>query len=185
MQQGIPGSPPPSHIAPGNNDLGPQAGSQSKQTWGSTEHDSRPLCSVMRAPHLWRLTVYGSNVKVLICYGTSANKRLVDIITPIRVTLPGSVDVYAETIVGELGSGGHAEVTLTPVTSGCCDSECRKLVQPGVLDDDAARFVALEASVVQVGGVTGIAVTLAALQEVSLINGSTLTSGAGFLEFEP
>ncbi len=185
MQQGIPGSAPPARDAYGSNDLGPQVGTQSSQVWQPHDPpDSRPVLSVMRAPHLWRVTALGTNVKLLISYGTSANKRLVDILTPCRITLPGSVDIYAQpAVIGELGNAADVKVTLTPVTSGCCESECRKVVRFGdVLDVDAVRFVALENSGVTING---IAVALTTLQSVSLIAGSVLTSGAGFLEFEP
>lgn len=187
MQQGIPGSAPPSSWAPGNNDLGPTAGVQSSQEWTSTQSDSRPILSMMRAPHLWRVTVYGSNVKLTICYGTSKNKRLVDILTPCRVVLPGSVDIYAAPIIGDLGSAGSAHVTCTPVTSGSSDSECRKFAVVGAIEDDAVRFVALEASHVRVGNLNepNITVAVAALQSVSLVAGSALIDGGGFLEFEP
>lgn len=181
----LPGSPPPSNWAPGNNDLGPQAGEQSSQVWLPRDApDVRPVLSVMRAPHLWRITAFGTNVKLRISYGTSANKLLVDILTPCRITLPGSVDIYAQpAVIGELGNAADVKVTLTPVTSGCCDSQCRKVVRFGdVLDPDAARFVALENSGVTING---IAVALTTLQSVSLVAGSVLTSGGGFLEFEP
>lgn len=188
MQQGIPGSAPPHSWAPGDNTLGPASGIQSKQSWLASESDDRPLVSQMRAPHLWRVCIYGENVSVDISYGTAGgNKFIRNLRTPIRVTLPGSCDVYARPIPQEIPKPAHAEVTCTPVTSGCCDSECRKIVSGNVnLDADAVRFVALENSSVQLGQTfESITVALTALQEVPLIAGSVLVSGGGFLEFEP
>jgi hypothetical protein len=139
----------------------------------------------MRAHSLWRLTVLGTNVRVLISYGTSGNKVLVDLLTPVRVTLPGSVDVYAQPLnFGGEQTAAHVEVTLTPVSSGCCDSQCRKVVAgPNLdLDDDACRYVALSASVVAIELTN---VNVAVLQSISLVAGATLVSGTGYLEFEP
>lgn len=188
MQNG-PHSPPPNTWAPGHNDLGPQAAIQSKRSWTATEDQSKsePVLSAMRAPHLWRVTVLGQNVTVDISYGTSSNLLMAGLSVPIRVTLPGSCDVYAKPIPHDAQQIADVEVTCTPVTSGCCDSICRSFVKaPLGLDPLAARFVALEASIVQVGyGDNHITVTLAALQAVPLTPASTLLTGGGFLEFEP
>lgn len=190
MQQGIPGSAPPNTWAPGNNDLGPQAAIQGKRDWTAAEDQSKSegILSAMRAPHLWRVSVLGANCTVDITYGTSSAIVMRRLQLPVRVTLPGSCEVYATPIQHTDAQAAHAEVTCTPVTSGCCDSICRSLVTGTLnLDPLAVRFVALEASVVRVGpsDLTPISVTLAALQEVDLVPGSALTSGGGFLEFEP
>lgn len=179
-------SPPPSSIARGDNALGPQAGVQAKQVWTNTERDSRPIASMMRAPNLWRLCVYGENVLVELSWGTSAQKKLTGLQTPIRITVPGSLDVYAQPVLGQ-DEAASCQVSITPVSSGTSDSDCRKLVtDAGSFEVDASRFVALEASVVRVGPLSNsIVVTLAALQSVSLVAGSALTSGGGYLEFEP
>ncbi len=136
----------------------------------------------------WRVTVLGTNVSIDISYGTSSNLRIVGLRPPIRVTLPGSCDVYAQPIPQDAPTAADCEVTCIPVTSGCCDSECRKIVTGGIdpLDPLGCRFVALENSSVRVGPVgASIVVALTALQEVSLIAGSALVSGGGFLEYEP
>lgn len=190
MQQGIPGSPPPRTWAPGNNDLGPQAAIQGKRNWTAAEDQSKSegILSAMRAPHLWRVSVLGVNVTVDITYGTSSAIVMKRLQVPVRVTLPGSCEVYATPIQHDEAEAAHAEVTCTPATSGCCDSVCRSLVTaPLALDPLGVRFVALEASTVRVGpaDLAPIIVTLAALQEVDLVPGSALTAGGGFLEFEP
>ncbi len=141
----------------------------------------------MRAPHLWRVSVLGQNVTVDITYGTSSAIVMRGLSVPVRVTLPGSCEVYATPIAHDAPQASHVEVTCTPATSGCCDSICHSfIVGAQALDALAVRFVALEASVVRVGPTDNhIDVTLAALQAVSLVPGSALTSGGGFLEFEP
>ena len=184
-----PHSPPPSNWAPGNNDLGPQAAIQGKRSWTATEDQTKSegMLSAMRAPHLWRVTVLGQNVTVDITYGTSSAIVMRGLQVPVRITVPGSCDVYALPIPHDAPQTADVEVTCTPVTSGCCDSVCHTFITGAQnLDPLAVRFVALEASVVRVGpGDNHINVTLAALQEVSLVPGSALTSGGGFLEFEP
>ena len=187
MQNG-PGSPAPGSYPSGVPTVGPEVALQAKQHWNPGEVDSRPLLSCTKNGLMpWRVTVLGSNVSVDISYGTSSNVILRGLRTPIRVTLPGSCDVYAQPIVHDAPAAADALVTCIPVTSGCCDSECRKVITGAqAIDPYAVRFVALEASIVRVGPADDfISVTLAALQEVSLIAGSALTSGGGFLEYEP
>jgi hypothetical protein len=187
--QNGPGSPAPGSYPSGVPNNGPAAATQAKQSWLATESDDRPVLSCTKHGLMpWRVTVLGENVTVDISYGTSSNIIMRGLLTPIRVTLPGSVDVYARPRTHEISLPAHVEVTCIPVTSGCCDSECRKVVSGNAvnLDPLAVRFVALEASVVRVGPAdTAISVTLATLQEVSLVAGSALTSGGGFLEYEP
>lgn len=186
MYTGNPNSPPPGSWAPGDNALGVQHAVQAKQAWAAGETDIRPVASAIRAQNLWRLTVLGNNVLVRISYGTSAAKILQNIRTPIRVTLPGSVDVYAQPLnLGGEQAAASVQVTLTPVTSGCCESDCRKIITAGgglLLEDDAVRYVALAASVVALD-LTNVNVPV--LQSVSLVSGAVLVSGTGYLEFSP
>jgi hypothetical protein len=184
VQQGIPGSAPPSNWAKGDNDLGPQAGIQAKEQWTAQARDSRSLASFMRAPHLWRLNVTGSsNVRVRISFGTSSNQIIFDVIPPIRITVPGSLDVYAAPITEELNKPAHAEVAVTPVTSGCCDSECRKLIAAGAaFDENCASFFALEDSGVSI---QGNMYSVASGTRIPILAGSTCVSGGGYQEFEP
>ena len=189
MQQSIPGSPPPGSYGPGNNDLGPQAGVQAKADWpASGQRDERQLISAMRAPNMWRVTLHGQNVTFRVSWGTSSNIVVANIRPPARFVVPGSCDVYAKPITTDPLLAAHAEVTLTPATSGG-DAVMRAHVAGNVvaLDPNAARFVALVASVVSVGppDVVIAPVNLTPLQSVLLVAGSTLTSGGGYMEFEP
>jgi hypothetical protein len=191
--QNGPGSPAPGSYPQGVPNNGKYAGIQATAVWALGEvRDNRPICSQIKAEHLWRLTVLGENVLVDISYGTLANKRIIGLRTPVRITVPGSLDVYARAVIQNgILVPAHVEVTCTPVTSGGGDAQCRQYVgniaATTPLDPDACRFVALEASTLRVGPADGtsITVTLAALQAVSLIAGSALLTGGGFVEFEP
>ncbi len=187
MQNG-PGSSAPGSYPSGVPTVGPEAAFQSKEEWLPGQLDSRPVLSATKIGLMpWRVTVLGENVSIDISYGTSGNLRLVGLRPPIRVTLPGSCDVYAQPIPQDAPTAAFCKVTCIPVTSGCCESECRKLVTAAAaLDVLACRFVALEASSVRVGPVgASILVALNTLDKVSLIAGSALVSGGGFLEYEP
>ncbi len=187
MQQGLPGSAPPSTVYPGGSALGPQAGIQSKERWSAAESDDRPLLTAQRAPHLWRITLHGENVRFRVSWGTSANIVVSDVIPPARFVVPGAVDVYARPLELETPLPAHAEVTLTPATSGT-DAIMRSLMFGNnlALDPNAVRFVALAATVVQVGsGGSAFNVNLNVNESVLLVSGSTLTSGGGYQEFEP
>ncbi len=168
--------------------MGPSEALQSSEVWTALQSDERPILSATKHGLMpWRVTVLGENVAIRLSFGTLANVTIKNLRPPIRVTLPGSCDVYAKPLDHEIRLPASAKVTAIQVTSGCCDSECRTLITDAqALDPLAVRFVALAASVVRVGPADDfVSVTLAALQEVSLIAGSALTSGAGFLEFEP
>lgn len=185
MHQQVPGSPAPSQWAPGSNDLGPQAATQARQMWAAGETDDRPVLSALRAPSLWRVTLHGENVYFRVSWATSANHVVEHIQPPSRFVVPGSVDVYAVPIDPSLPA--HAEVTCTPATSGSAAVLRSRLAGAALpISPEASRFVALQASVVQVGP-TGLStsVNLTALQAVLLVAGSVLTSGGGYLEYEP
>ena len=185
MHQQVPGSPPPSQWAPGDNDLGPQAATQARQMWPAGKTDERPLLSALRAPSLWRITLHGENVYFRVSWATSANHVVEHIQPPSRFVVPGSVDVYAVPI--DSSQPAHAEVTCTPATWGSNAILRGRLAgvnQP--ISPEAARFVAMTASVLRVGP-TGLStvVNLNPLEEVLLVAGSLLTSGGGYLEYEP
>jgi hypothetical protein len=139
----------------------------------------------MRAPSLWRLTLHGENVYFRISWGTSANHVIDNVQPPSRFSVPGSCDVYARPIDSQLPA--HAECTLTPATSGSAAELRSRLVGNALpIPAEAVRFVALQASVVRVGpAALSTVVNLIALQSVLLVAGSLLTSGGGFLEYEP
>lgn len=187
MQNG-PGSSAPGSYPSGVPNVGPDQALQSKETWLPGQTDERPILSATKNGLMpWRVTVLGKNIEIRISYGTSSNFTISGLRPPVRVTLPGSCDVYAKPLVHEGVLAAEAGVSAIQVTSGCCDSECRKKISGAqVIEDQAVRFVALEDSVVRVGPFDDfISVSLTTLQEVSLIAGSALTSGGGFLEFEP
>lgn len=188
MQPGIPGSAPPATVYPSSGQLGPQAGTQAKQRWTVAERDERQLLSAMRAPCLWRVTLHGENVVFRVSFGTSSNIVIANIQAPARFWVAGSCDVYAQPFAFyEEPQEAHAEVTCTPATSGgSAIMRQRTNIAPFAFDPNAARFVALSASVVSVGpGLTSVNVNLNPTESVPLTAGSSLVSGAGYLEFEP
>lgn len=180
-------SPAPSNHADGGNALGPTVGYQSKQAWSLTETDERPLLSAMRAPHLWRVTLHGENVTFRVSWGTSGNIVVAGVQAPARFCVPGSVDVYARPNRYGAQLLCHAEITCTPATSGGpAVMRAGTGMGPVPLDPNAARFVAVVASVVAVGpGFSAQSVNLNPNESVMLTAGSLLTSGAGYMEFEP
>jgi hypothetical protein len=162
--------------------MGPKHGQQSKQAWAAGQTDGRPLVdSSFRAPMLWRVTAFGQNVTFTVDYGTNATKRITGIRPPLRAVFPGLVQVTAVPLSADFAA--HAECTLTMVSSGLNPADCRRLAAVGALDPDATRYVALTASVVNVAGL--VACNVAATQSIPLVAGSSLTSGDGFLEFDP
>jgi hypothetical protein len=188
MQHGIPGTAPPATAFPSSGQLGPQAGIQAKQFWPVTERDERQILSCLRAPHLWRVTLHGENVVFRVSFGTSSNIVIAELQAPSRFWVAGSCDVYAQPFAFyEEPQTAHAEVTCTPATSGgSAIMRQRSRIAPFAFDPNAARFVALDASVVSVGpGLQSVNVNLNPTESVPLTAGSSLVSGAGYLEFEP
>lgn len=147
------------------------------------------MLSLMRAPSLWRVTLHGEAVLFRVSYGTSGNITIKDVMAPARFVVPGSCDVYAYPYrpYEDGAPTSHAEVTATPATSG--SAALLRVHRFGLvvpLDPNAARFVALVNSVVVVGpGLAAQSVNLLPLESVLLTSGSVLTSGDGYLEFEP
>ena len=187
MQPGIPGSAPPASVYPNSGQLGPQVGHQAKASWTATERDERQLLSCMRAPHLWRVTLHGENILFRVSWGTSSNIVVSGIRSPALFVVPGSCDVYAKPeSFFEEPTAAHAEITCTPATAGTKANMRSLIAFAGAIDLNAARFVALVASVVSVGpGLSAQTVNLNPTESVPLTAGSALVSGAGFLEFEP
>lgn len=181
---GIPGSPPPAFSVPPEHVVGVRHGTQAKEIWLVGEGDIRGLIDAPLAASMWRITVFGHNVRIRVCYGTKATKVIDLLHPPVRLAVPGQVQVFGMPIPGEAGFiGGHAEVTLTPVTSGCCEGDARYLIGGAqAIPDDAVRFRAVNAAVVNLGGTAPCALT--AGQSIPLINGSSLTSGDGYVEFD-
>ena len=186
VDTGIPGSPAPYSQARGDHYVGVRYGNQQKAIWMVGESDERPMCDLMLAAALWRVTVWGSRVRVRIQYGTSATKEITNLDTPIRLALPGQVIVYAKPIPNDQGLfiGAHCEVTATAATSGCCEGEARYLIGGAqAIPDDAVRFRAINAAVVNLG-LGAAPCTLAATQVIPLVAGSALVSVDGYLEFD-
>lgn len=172
-------SPPPNLPVPPSVPAGYVYGTQSKQVWNPGERDTRPMCDLQRASHSWRVCVYGENVRVTVRYGTLATKVIENLRTPVQITVPGQCNVE----VTAVADGAHAEITATASTSGRLDGARQLVTGPNLaLHPDATRFFATGPSTIALP--SGPAVVLAALQELPLVAGSTLTAGDGYLEFD-
>jgi hypothetical protein len=174
------GAPPPSALPPGV----PQSpithfGFQTKQVWGSAQTDVRSLWDSVPNPtgELWRLSVVG-NLRVFLEWGTSAKRTLI-LDAPIACDLPGNVSVRARPI----GVDGATGLVTVAKSSGAGPQVLRLYTNTiGAVHDDATSFTALVASTVTV---RGNAVVLTPGQTLPLVSGSSLTAGAGILEFIP
>ena len=167
--------------------IGFKHGLQSSEVWVAGEQDSRQICDQRLAKNLWRVSVIGSEfIRLNVVYGTSRAVELKNIQTPFAFFAPGQLAIYAFPVrdadVGFVG--GFAYCTCTPVSSAGL-SNARTTVGAGaVFPPNAARFVALDASTVQLGG-GGLSIVLALGQSLALVPGSSLTAGDGYLEFDP
>lgn len=165
--------------------IGIKHGLQSSEEWLAGQSDNRQICDQRLAVHMWRLSVFASqHVAINIEFGTSRARQFRALRAPLVMYVPGQLTVYAQPMALDDGSfvAGYASCTCTPVNSGQQSSARLLRVTAGALPNDAARFVPLAASVLTIDGNN---VTLAVGQTIPLIAGATLTSGIGYLEFDP
>lgn len=159
-------------------------GTQSIATWAAGDTAGAPfqILDTVRAESLWLVVVTGP-VLIDLNWGTKATRTLRGIRAPARFTIPGQFNLQVRPLVLPVPAGGvEAIASLTPVY-GCCRADMRIFIDTaGPLPDDAAEFVALAPSVVTIGA---LPVAVPTLGRVALIAGSVLTSGAGYLEFQP
>jgi hypothetical protein len=178
-------------------------GTQSRVIWAPGETDPRGVCDALKAPSLWRFSAFG-RVLITISYGTQATREVVQLRTPLVITVPGQFSATATPFDAD---GATCSVTLTAATAGTRSvarrfvSTAPSTVAPTVemqplpnngnrwhgtgksvaLDDDATFFYPLTCSTLTIAGVD---VHASAFQLVPLVAGSILTSGSGFQEFE-
>lgn len=167
---------------------GVKHGLQASETWGVGEHDGRDICDQRLAHGMWRLSVFGSEHILLdVQFGTSKSRQFRNLRAPLVLYVPGQLTVSARPSPTDSGfyPGSEVMCTCTPVSSGHgCDARFLRTT-PGALPIDAARFRALAASVVRITDVgTIVDVPLAVGAVLPLIAGSSLISGAGYVEFE-
>lgn len=181
-ETGIPGSPAPASSAHGDHFVGTRVGYQAAEQWPAAgQREQRSLASALLAPNLWRVTVLGTNVLVTLRYGTQKAQFLRNLRTPVRVVVPGFCDVDAVPLAD---GDAEASCTITAVSSGLGEEDARLVISGAqAIPPNAVRYRALTASVVSIGGV--VACNLTATQSIPLIAGSSLTSGDGYLEFDP
>lgn len=176
----MPGQPRPPGAPVGN--MGVDYGIQRFGQWAAGNVVPLQLIDVTRADALWRVSAFGP-VSLTLGYGTTKKREIVGLLAPLVITVPGQLELTAKPTDPD-HAGVICIVTLTQATAGAI-SNARKFVDDSggavTLDAGAVRFVALEATVLSIGGV---AVNLTASQFVPLVVGSSLTSGSGFQEFE-
>lgn len=192
MRRVLPGPVPPVAAAPwvpppvaAANEMGPQYGIQRIASWSEGETDPKQIIDVIRAPALWRISVFGGDVLIDVHYGTQANRHLMDLRAPLVMTVPGQLSVEVRPRnTPEEGETVSCTATLTQATAGERAIARRLHVAGGVanpFEDDAVSYFALSNSNVTVGGVL---VAVPALSSVPLVAGSSLVLGDGFQEFE-
>jgi hypothetical protein len=163
--------------------VGVRHGFQASERWPAAgQREQRQLLSAELAVCLWRVTVIGSNVTVSLRYGTKASLVLEGLQPPLRIVVPGLVELYATPVTPDVDAEAHA--TLTPAHSGIGEADARIFITGAQnIPANAVRFRATAASTVSIGGLS--ACVLTATQVIPLIEGSSLTAGSGYLEFDP
>lgn len=172
---GLAAQPPPQRAV---GDTGVVYGTQQSTIWRPGATDARQVCDAMKPAALWRFSAFG-RVSITIDYGTLGNRKILALLAPVVIALPGQFTATATPLDDQ---GAECRVTLTQATAGA-RSQARKLATgPVSLSDDAVSFIALNACSLVIAG---IVVAVTASQIVPLVAGSVLTSGSGFQEFEP
>ena len=158
-------------IMPSLGNLGEQYGIQSTCNWQANDNRRQALIDVLRAPNLWRVSVFG-DVVLKITWGTGAGFIAENVQTPLVATFPGSVTI--EATPKNPATPTEASATLTEAT-GAGESKFAQLIQgPANLVAQVVRVTALNACVLNVGGV---AVALNAGDLLPIISNTTVTSG--------
>lgn len=159
--------------------MGKTHGSQCTAAWVAGEGDSRPLLDVVRAEHLWRISVVG-DVDCDISYGTGGTTTLRGIAAPIVASFPGAVSVRATP--RDSSTATSAIICCSPNDSGGGGQLRRLLDAPGPIDVQANEFTALVASTVDVRGTVS---AVAPGETIPVLSGSVLTAGAGIENLAP
>jgi hypothetical protein len=185
MNQNPHNAPPGVPFPPGTPTSGGRMwhGLQSSNRWSNPIVDSGPvqLGDAQRAEQLWKVTVFGTQVWVDIAWGPNGKRTLRKLDPPLVVYVPGQVTV--EAYPSGIDGASEAVCMIAPVDGPGVTTARRFVAGNSVaLSNDAAWFVALQASSLMIGGFGPFAV--AAGERVPLRSASTLVSGSGFEEFE-
>lgn len=169
-------------FAPHQGDGGTPYGFQGGRTIEQGDTKAQVAIDVQQAESLWRFSITGGDLLVDVTFGTLATRSIRNLRAPVVMTVPGKLTVEVRS--NDTNAAQPYKATLTAATAGA--SQARRPVDAGggpavPLDVDAARFTALAACTLTVGG---LAVTLAASEVVPLIAPSVLLTGRGFEEFE-
>lgn len=158
-------------------------GWQQRHAWEAADVEVKPLLSIGKADSLWRVTAQGENVLFQMTWGTKANRRLTNLLSPLVAFIPGGCDLYAGKVNAQ--AVASADLTCTPVSG---ESSCCQLVRQAFAANPAAaipvgawRFTALVASTVTLQG-NAVALAAGASLVVDGSPGNTIL-GAGVLDF--
>lgn len=158
-------------------------GIQSRETWLPGETDERPVIDAqLNESGAWRVSVVGDLV-LSASWGSKTSKALTNMDAPCMAVFPGQVTITARP---RTSGGATCLTTLAPAWTGYLTDFRRLTVHPGggpvPLEEIWSHYQALTASVVDVRGTN---VNVPALSRLPLISGSSLVSGAGYLEYTP
>lgn len=154
-------------------------GFQQTAKWDAGDDRARPLCQMQPAKNLWQVTVIGGVTCDLI-YGTLAAQRVSNLVAPLFFCAPGKIEIQAVPV--DASSATIARVCVTPVSAGGALALRQVLdATSGAVEigEHVHKLRALSASNVTVAG---IAIPLAAGEEIQTVIGSTLNSGTAIAE---
>lgn len=159
-----------------------QTAGQSAPNWTASQTDGRVLVDILPPPEhqgLLDIRVIGENIECEVTYGTSSQVKIYGLRSPLRLALPGSVNVFAKKI--DAGALAWAKCSVQPVTSGPM-SFARSLGTSAVLAPvTAVRATAINAASLTVAGVV---VALGAGESMDIITPTSLTAGSVIWEHE-
>lgn len=151
-------------------------GIQSQRVWTAAEQGEKPVIDAMRSEYLWRASVAGENVELILVYGTQAGITIDGLRLPFEAFIPGQVGLRARKL--DPDAPASIRITLTAATGGV--PTVRAFQGVGAIPSTARTYTALAASTLTVAGVVGIAVAAGA--SLPLIAPAAVTVGSGIVE---
>lgn len=160
---------------------GPSYGIQQRAQFAVDETKPKPLFSSRRALSLWRISVFG-DLLVTFSYGTESSFREFTVRAPCVGFFPGGVQVKAvPRVAAPREEVIEAMLTATPAFAHGKEQQLLNTAAAGdSFPDNAVRFTATVLSTVNL---QGTAVNIGAGDSIALFAGSSLTAGAGIVEF--
>lgn len=151
-------------------------GTQSRRTWDAADTGEKNLIDAMRPEFMWRASVQGENLELVLTYGTKATIKLDNIRLPFVAFIPGQIGLTARKLDG--ASPASASVTLTAATGGV--GVIRTFQAVAAVPGSGRLYTALTASTLTIAGVAGIAVAVG--DSIPIVEPSAVTAGSGIVE---